>query len=735
MYKGSVKSSIVVSACSVLWVIGAHADEAVSPQVNAQRQYVLQTASTSGGESTTVTLEPVTVTGSHGYGSTIPLDEPAQTGSRLGITIKETPASIEVINQDTMRERGDRTVVDAVEKSTGFSAGVTPATPGMFSVRGFHTNGVTWLYNGTRIPGGSSMSSRMMDTSNLDRIEVLRGPASVLSGEGGIGGTINLITKGASFAKQPIEVDYAMSSFDSHRFHMGTGGAIKDELAAYRFDVSTNRYGSNVEGERAILDRLTGSVLFKLSDTLSLVLELDKMRDDTNNAYYGTPLVNGKLDSSLRRVNYNNLSDNKNESDTTWVRANVEWLPGANVEIRNQLYYYDSFRDWRDVEAFSYKAGAVPSVTRAWWGELDHDHKMLGNRVDGLFKGQIGNMANRFLIGLDVNKTTFKTKRNGFPGSQVVDAYNPPSVSFWDVTNVAKALAREVDIDQLSVFAENQLALTNKLKLVAGLRLDHMNVDWVYHDSAGSPRESKSHAFNSWRMGAVYDLTPDSTFYASYATGVEPGGTLFLLNRNQSQLDLTTARQVEVGLKQLIMGGKGEWTAAIYDIEKNNVFVPDPANPSSRLPVGKQSSQGVELSLGLRPSSQWQFDGNLAYVRARYDEYSTGNPPVSWNGNVPPFVPQWVANFGVRYMPTAVLSFGSWIRHVDEVYIDDVNKMTLPSYTTLDLSVDYAYSKDLDVGFRVRNVTDELYATWVYAGSQAIIGNPRSYELVLRMRF
>lgn len=682
-------------------------------------------------------LPAVTVSGERDT-RVIALDQPASTGSGLGITVREIPASIDVISQEVMRERGDRTMVEAVGRVAGMTGARVGGSHIGFSARGFIENGVTWLYNGVRIPGSSNFSSRILDTANYDRIEVLRGPAAVLNGEGGTGATINLINRSPAFAPQPVEVDYAFSSFRSHRLHLGTGGAIKDDAVAYRADFSTSHYGSNVHGERTALDRFTGSLLFKLSDSLRLTLELDRMRDDVEDLYYGTPLVNGRIDRSLRRVNYNNLTDNVYESDTTWLRANLEWQVAPDVVVRNHTYHYDSYRNWRDVNDFTFIAGARPTVRRSTWSDLDHDHQVIGNRLDALFKGDIGGLKNRLLVGTDVNRTDFKTRRNGFPaGTEApVDAFNPPAVPLSNGTSVFRSPARDVAINQWSVFAEDQLSLSPKLKLVGGLRHDRFGIDWIYYDQAGAPRESKDHAFTSWRAGALYDLAPGTTGYVAYATAVEPGGSLVILNRNQSQLDLTTARQLEVGIKQNLWGGRGEWAAAIYDIRKRNVFVPNPVRPSERLAVGRQSSRGVELSIGLRPTRQWRIDGNVAYVDARYDEFSAGNPPVSLAGNVPRLVPKWVANLGVLYQPTESWTFGGWARHVGRSYINDANTLDLPSYTTLDLSADYQVTRTLDVGFRIRNATDALYAETSYGpAAQVLIANPRTYEVSLRMRF
>lgn len=666
------------------------------------------------------------------------LAQTSDSGSGLGLTLRETPASIDVLSQEAMQARGDRTMVEAVGKVPGMNGGRVGGSHIGFSARGFIDNGVTWLYNGVRVPGSSNFSSRILDTANLDRIEVLRGPASVLNGEGGTGATINLVSRAPSFTQQPLELDYTFGSYNAHRLHAGTGGVLQDDAVAFRTDLSTSRFGSNVKDERTTLDRFTGSLLFKLSNQLKLTLELDKLRDNVDNYYYGTPLVNGKIDASLRRVNYNNLTDNIYASDTLWLRANLEWQATPDILVRSHTYGYDAFRNWRDVDDFTYIAGAVPTVRRNTWADLDHDHQLAGTRADVLVKGKLAGMDNRLLVGADLNRTDFKTRRNGFPaGTEApVDAYNPPEVPLSAGTSMLKTLARDVAIEQWSLFAEDQLTLSPQLKLVGGLRHDSFNTQWIYHDQTGSPKETKRHSFNSWRLGAVYDLAPETTVYASYASAVEPGGSLVILNRNQSQLDLTTAKQIEAGLKQGFWGGRGEWTAAVYDIRKRNVFVPDPARPSNRLPVGKQSSQGLELSLGLRPSTAWLVDGNLAYVHARYDEFSAGNPPVNLSGKVPRLVPQWMANLGVQYKPAAAWTLGAWARHVEKSYINDANTLELPAYTTLDLSANYQASKSVDLGLRVRNATDALYAESSYGPSaQVLIANPRSFEVSVRLRF
>ena len=118
----------------------------------------------------------------------------AESASRLGLTVRETPATVEVISAETMREQGYRTVSEVAQGAVGVTAGDNPAEPAAFSMRGFTNSQINTLYNGIKI-GPQNMTSRIMDTANLEAVEFLKGPASLMSGEGAAGGAINFVTK------------------------------------------------------------------------------------------------------------------------------------------------------------------------------------------------------------------------------------------------------------------------------------------------------------------------------------------------------------------------------------------------------------------------------------------------------------------------------------------------------------------------------------------------------------
>jgi iron complex outermembrane receptor protein len=136
-----------------------------------------------------------------------------EVASRLGLTVRETPASVDVINKQTIEDRGLRTTTDIAQAAVGVTAGDSPGAPASFSMRGFTGDQLNTLYNGIRV-GPSSMTGRIMDTANLDRVEIIKGPASLLSGEGAVGGAINYVTKAPHTG--PV-VNEAFTSFDSFK--------------------------------------------------------------------------------------------------------------------------------------------------------------------------------------------------------------------------------------------------------------------------------------------------------------------------------------------------------------------------------------------------------------------------------------------------------------------------------------------------------------------------------------
>ncbi len=674
-------------------------------------------------------------------------NQSARTASRLGLSLRETPASVEILDALALSERGARTTLDAINTATGFSGGYTGGSPQNLSTRGFTNNGIRYLYDGTAA-GSLGMTARPSSTFNYERIEILRGPAGVLTGEGSIGGTVNFVTKAPRLDASPSSDLFASyGSFDSWRVGLGTGQVLSPDRVAFRADYTVGEDGSRIDDFRLRTAHFTGGLLVAFNERVRLTLQADLSADEADNFYWGSVLVNGRLEKSLRRANYNKLDDDIFDSRNHWWRAHLDVKLSDAWSLRNSTHFFDSFRNWRNAEDYTYipadpLAGTPAQVSRDSWGSLDHDQQSWGNRLAASHVGQLAGLASRTTFGFDYAHTDFASARNGFPSApQLVDPANPATTPFFHSPAVIeKFLARVVEDTTTAVYAENQLTLLPALKLVSGLRYDDIDMKWSYLNapSSSTPPTHRANTWNplSWRLGTTYDVTSDTTLYAQYANASEPGGTLWLLNAQQSQLDLTRGRQVELGLKQAIPALRAELHLAAYQITKTNIFVPDPAAPSNRIQVGRQQSRGLDLGLVLRPVERWQIEANAAYVDAEFKNFTEGNPPVSRSGNTSPFVPDFVANLGVRHQLTNALSLGGWLRHVDSVFTNNANTAELPAYTTLNLDATWRVNQNLRVTARVRNVTDEFYATWAYrSGAQVTLGEPRTYELSASYKF
>jgi iron complex outermembrane receptor protein len=235
---------------------------------------------------------------------------------------------------------------------------------------------------------------------------------------------------------------------------------------------------------------------------------------------------------------------------------------------------------------------------------------------------------------------------------------------------------------------------------------------------------------NNWKAGLVFALTPDTSFYGQVATSTDGIGGLISLSPSQQQYDLSTARQTEIGMKQLFWDQRGEFTLAAYRIVKKKLLTDDPGNPTLKQQVGQQSSNGLEASLDLQLPHAWQLQANAAIVQAKYDDFSevVNGQTLSYNGNRPVDVPRRTANLWLNKKLSDDLKAGAGVRYVDARYADMANRNELPSYTVVDATLSWQALRNTTLGLQVNNLFDRQYAQSQYnEGQQWILGEPRSF--------
>jgi iron complex outermembrane receptor protein len=245
---------------------------------------------------------------------------------------------------------------------------------------------------------------------------------------------------------------------------------------------------------------------------------------------------------------------------------------------------------------------------------------------------------------------------------------------------------------------------------------------------------------STWRAGLVYNVTPQITPYLSFTTGEDPvGSNIFTVNSNED-FDLGKSRQVEAGVKAETADKRASMTIAIYDIKRENIL--QAVSPILSVPVGSETSRGMEASADVRLTDTWTVNANTAYNDAKYGQFAYvdgAGTLVNASGNTIPNAPKWISNVWTNVTNVAglPLELGAGVRYVGERTGDDANTLTLKSYTTLNLYATWSVTPKVDLSVRVDNATDKLFAQSadIFYPTQVQLGRPRFVQIDLRAHF
>ena len=667
------------------------------------------------------------------------LDTPSDTGSRLGLSPRETPASVTVVDRALIEVRGAQDTQEILRAIPGVTAHDAPGNIGV-SYRGFGSGSVSQLFNGINVQ--YSIAARPVDSWIVDRVEAIGGPSSFLFGSGAVGGSINYLTKLAE-TREFAEGRLRLGADELKEASVGLNRQVGEGHYA-RIDVNHRDSGSWVDGADRRATQLAASLRSDFGRGFTHTLAYEFQQEDVDRPYWGTPLLNPikgelRVDEATRFKNYNS-SDGVYDQRVQWLRSIGAWKVSDALQLTNTFYVYDALRDYRNVENYRFNPSNTQVIRSAALLQR-HDQTLVGDRIDGVYRGRIGQRRSDWALGLDfsINRQT------RYPNSQAatvssVDPYDVVTERFFDVPGMTPVYRpdRDNEVRTTALYLENRTALLPTLNLVTALRHERIELDLVNRREVtpATPASfSRSYSPTTGRLGLVWDVTPGMNLYAQYATAADPpSGVLstasFADVKNNSEL--TTGRQAEVGAKLDFWQGKGSATLAAYHITRKNIATQDPVNSNLTILVGEQSSQGVELALGLQPTKRLAVQGNFTHADAQYEHYNQGG--VSLAGKTPTNTPKTVANVWFSYAVTPSVQAHLGARRVGKVVADAANTLYWPSYTFVDLGLSWRIDRRLALEARVRNLADRLYAANV-TGTMAYLGAPRTADVSLRMAF
>jgi iron complex outermembrane receptor protein len=647
--------------------------------------------------------------------------EPYGTGSRMNIPLEELPATVSAVSKETMHERG---VVDLTQ-ALGLMSGVMPTWQyGGFlhvRVRGFQA--IT-LYDGRRdaraLVADSAPQAGLYD---LERIELLRGPASVLYGYGAVGGVVNLIRRRAS-REAAYELEVGLGLPHQGRAHVGAQGPI-GSMFSYRVDLG---HVTRVDYRGARTERSQVSSVLRFAPNrrhtvnLRFAYSFDRYSTDVGVPTIENPQKPGSwtLPPNARTSNWYGTKNDHLQYQRIEIAADyrADLTQRTYLEARGAVT--SDHYDYLAAEELNYVAASGGTPARVERGDLYFARgwtPMLG-QLELHSTQKTGPISHRLMIGYQLDRFGGRSDRGNTglslscPGAEDPSATSrvcPVDYAYpLDRTPRAGRLQRTSydNYRQLTnaLYAFDHIKLMKELILTGGARFDAVRNNTRRHfvdketgeeipdPNTGEYRErnSQQNKAVTGQVGVVYSPVSQLTGYAGYATAFMPK-LVFPSDVMPVKYDPERGQQFEGGVRVRLEQRQHVFTvdAAGYYIQKTDVVIP--RGVDMYVQAGKIASRGMDLSLRYQAPAYLQIDGGYSLTDAQYKEFTTTDPVsgenVSRNGNQVDFAPRHSGNVWLRLFARKNVGVGVGSRFMGEQYADPENRLPLGRYALLDASL------------------------------------------------
>ncbi|MDM9379749.1 TonB-dependent siderophore receptor [Chlorogloeopsis sp. ULAP01] len=655
--------------------------------------------------------------------------EETSVGTRTDTPLRDIPQSIQIVPQQVIQDTQARSITEALENVPGVvaqGAGST-GTRDYFTIRGFEAYGS--LVNG--LPDPQITSDGIF--FNVEQLEVLKGPASVLYGDTGltsIGGTINYVTK-KPLSEPFFEISTTAGNYGFLQSSLDLSGPLNtDKTALYRL-IAGFRYNDSItDFNSAGTLAIAPSLSLQLGEKTSLLVEGDVNRVERNGQQPGPqpvlgtllPNPNGKISRSFNPIGPvpNNVTYNGR------VGYRLEHQFNENLKLRNAFRYVfaqddDSNIDFfpTDLEADNRTLNREGSI-----GEQYYNYYLLDTNL--LSKFTTGTIEHQLLAGFSLSRnTTDLSYEFGIPAAPV-DIFDP----VYDQTLVTgdRTFSRFTTRDTLGIYLQDQISLSQNFKLLLGGRFDTFseratnrltNIDSSQSDTAFSPR-----------VGIVYQPIQPISLYASYSRSFTPSiGTAASGETFQPE----RGTQYEIGVKA-DLSERLSATLAFYDLTRSNVTTPDPINPNFSVQTGKQRSRGIEFDISGEILPGWNIIAGYAYTDARVTE-DNSIPVGNRLFNAPEHTVNLWTTYRIQTGSLKGLGFGLGLYYLGDRPLDNANTVNLPSFFRTDAAIFYE-QEQFRAALNFRNIFDiENYVSRYGSSDFVQIGTPFTIQGSLSWRF
>jgi len=656
----------------------------------------------------------VTVIGKRKGGYLIPN---ASTATGTNTPILETPFSVQVIPQELIRDRQVTQVREALTNVSGvtFNGDNTSRGGDLYIIRGF--TGGTVLQDGFRRGDISSETPPSNDISTVDRIEVVKGPASILTGAIEPGGVINLVTK-KPLANPFREVELQVGSRNllRPRFDV-TGPLTANGNVLYRINgayESSNSVRNLTEKNQKLV--LAPTIAWKVSDNTDFSVSVEYI-DSKNPADFGIPAIGNKV----ANVPIDRIITEPNDTATNQslnIGYNIEHRFSPNLKLKNAFQYSSSQFDFDVIAlpiAFDDTTNTVTRVPANQEAQLKNF--AFQTNLTGDFK--TGTVTHTLLGGVDYLRRDGRTANRLDFAPSPLDLFNPVYGGLVKPSKAALAPFTDARTTSNSygVYLQDQVGITKEIKLLAGVRYDTFNQSNTnLLEDVGSPtRDSRLDASAlTPRVGLLYQVTPAVSLYGSYSQSFRPNTERTTTGQI---LDPQRGKGYEFGVKSELLNGKLLATLAYFDVTKQNVPVGDPNDPLASIASGEQRSSGIEVDVTGEVSPGWKIIAAYANTNGRVTADSDPTLVGKKLYGVPDNAFSLWSTYEFQQGDFKGLGLGAGLNYVSERQGDLANTFTADSYLTVDAAVFYK-KDDWRFGLALKNIGDVKYV--------ANVGNRRS---------
>lgn len=625
----------------------------------------------------------------------------SSTATKTDTPLIETPQSISVITRDEMDARGFQNVMDAVR----YTPGVLPENWGVdfrgrewLLMRGFDAKDGSSYLDGLQ-QGRVGFIAMRKDSYGLERVDVLRGPSSVLFGQGDAGGIINRVSKRPS-ANAENEIEVQAGNYGRKQLAVDVGGALDSEdKLRYRLvglGLDTDTQLQYATGQRVNMQHsfIAPSLLWKPTADTSLLVMADIYHDNNGGAPVYVARADGSnsgvLDGDPRFLKYNYHQSS--------IGYEFEHLLNSAWAVQQNFRYSVGSLSNRRLNGGGIESDGYTYTRTPMFADQSLHQTLLDTRAIGKFSTD--SATHTVLVGVDWNRRVGQSK--DYQGA--ADERDLRSPTLGDVPAAPTSLVEDYreTSRQTGLYLQDQIKFAERWIFTLGGRYD--SVDYSYADAVTqSTLLQRDHAFSS-RAGMAYLLPNGVSPYLSYSESFTPQmGTDY----SGKHFDPSRGKQYEVGVKYHPAGRKILLTAALFSLDKTNVQTTDPVHQDYYVLTGAIRSRGVELE------AKTELARGLDLIAA----YSLANVKVTASndgdvGRMPIQIPRQTASAWLDYAFSGQShqgwSVGGGVRYVGQRYNDSANTQAEPAYTLLDLALRHEHGP-WRFAININNVTNKKY--------------------------